>query len=71
MADLLLFKNFRIARFQGQLRFEAFNAFNWANLGSPGTSIFTSSGTRNATAGTIASTATAARQIQIGVKFMF
>ena len=71
MADLSLFKNFRFSRFQGQFRLEAFNAFNWVNLGSPNTTIFANNGTRNATAGTIASTATAARQVQLGIKFMF
>ena len=45
--------------------------FNWVNLGSPNTTILANNGTRNATAGTIASTATAARQVQLGIQFMF
>jgi hypothetical protein len=58
-------------RYQSQLRFEAFNAFNHTNLGLPDFTIFNAGGVRNPTAGRITSTATAARQIQLGIKFLF
>jgi hypothetical protein len=71
VADLSAFKNFTFGRYQAQFRFEAFNAFNWVNLGLPDSTIFTSAGVRNPTAGRIRSTATPARQIQLGFKFIF
>ena len=71
VADLSAFKNFTFGRYQAQFRFEAFNAFNWVNFGIPDATIFTSAGVRNPTAGRIRSTSTAARQIQLGFKFLF
>jgi hypothetical protein len=71
VADLSVFKNFTVNRYAVQLRFEAFNAFNWVNLGLPDMTIFTANGVRNPTAGQIRNTATPARQVQIGLKFMF
>jgi hypothetical protein len=71
IADLSLFKNFTFGRYQAQFRLEAFNAFNWVNLGLPDATIFTSAGVRNPTAGRIRSTATPARQVQLGFKFLF
>jgi hypothetical protein len=71
VADLSLFKNLQFGRYQGQFRFEAFNAFNWVNLGIPDFNIFSSAGQRNPTAGRIRNTSTPARQIQLGFKFMF
>ena len=71
IADLSLFKNFQLGRYQGQFRLEAFNAFNWVNLGLPDATIFTAGGVRNPTAGRIRSTSTPARQLQLGFKFLF
>jgi hypothetical protein len=71
VADLSLFKNMRFGRYQSQLRFEAFNAFNHTNLGLPDFIIFNAGGVRNPTAGRMTTTSTAARQIQLGIKFLF
>jgi hypothetical protein len=72
VADLSLFKNQKIAgRVTAQFRLEAFNAFNWVNLGLPDATIFNSGGVRNANAGRITRTSTPARQVQIGIKLMF
>lgn len=71
VADLSVFKNFTIKRYIAQFRLEAFNAFNWVNLGLPNATIFNAGGVRNSAAGEINNTATAARQIQLGVKLMF
>jgi len=71
VVDLSLFKNQKIGKYQAQFRLEAFNAFNWVNLGLPDFTIFNSGGVRNPTAGRITSTSTPARQVQIGFKFLF
>jgi hypothetical protein len=71
IADLSLFKNFVFGKYQAQFRLEAFNAFNWVNLGLPEATIFNEPGVRNPTAGRIRSTATPARQVQLGFKFLF
>jgi hypothetical protein len=71
VADISVFKNFTIKRYVAQFRLEAFNAFDWVNLGLPDATIFNAGGVRNPTAGEINRTATPARQIQLGVKFMF
>jgi len=76
VADLSLFKNLKIgSRYAAQFRIEAFNAFNFVNLGLPDFTIFNSDGAgggvRNPTAGRITSTSTPARQVQLGVKFLF
>ena len=71
VADLSVFKNLQFGRYQTQFRIEAFNAFNWVNLGLPDATIFNPGGVRNPTAGRINSTSTAARQVQLGLKFMF
>jgi hypothetical protein len=71
VADLSVFKNFAIKRYTAQFRLEAFNAFDWVNLGLPDATIFNAGGVRNPTAGEINRTSTPARQIQLGVKFMF
>ena len=71
IADLSAFKNFQFGRYQAQFRLEAFNAFNWVNFGLPDFTIFNQGGVRNPTAGRIRSTSTAARQIQLGFKFIF
>jgi hypothetical protein len=70
--DLSLFKNQRLGnRYAMQFRLEAFNALNWVNLGFPDFNIFNAAGVRNPTAGQITSTSTPARQIQLGIKFLF
>ncbi|HVL69733.1 MAG TPA: TonB-dependent receptor [Vicinamibacterales bacterium] len=71
IADLSLFKNVQVGRVQGQIRLEAFNAFNWVNLGLPDATIFNAGGVRNPTAGRIRSTSTPARQLQLGFKLNF
>jgi hypothetical protein len=42
---------------------------NRANLGSPDTTIFNSTGVRNGNAGFISGTSTTARQVQLGARF--
>ena len=54
-----------------QFRTEIFNLFNRANFGTPGTSIINSNGTPNPNVGRINSTRTTARQIQLGLRFVF
>ena len=55
-----------------QLRLEAFNVFNWVNLGLPNASVlFNSDGTYRAGAARITTTATPARQLQLGIKVIF
>lgn len=71
VADVSIFKNLPLGRYVAQFRIEAFNAFNWVNLGLPTATIFNAGGVRNPTAGRINNTSTAARQIQLGVKFLF
>jgi len=71
LADLSIFKNLQLGHYSAQIRIEAFNAFNWVNLGIPDATIFNAGGVRNPTAGRINNTSTAARQIQLGFKFMF
>ena len=53
VADLSVFKNQKMGRMIAQFRLEAFNAFNWVNLGLPDATIFNAGGVRNATAGRI------------------
>jgi len=71
VADLSLFKNLVFGHTRAQFRLEAFNVFNWVNYGLPDSTIFLSGGVRNPTAGRITSTSTPARQLQLGIKFMF
>jgi hypothetical protein len=54
-----------------QLRFECFNLFNRANFGTPQPIVFNANGTYREDAGRITSTSTSARQMQIGVKFVW
>lgn len=54
-----------------QLRFELFNVLNRANFGIPSQSLFAANGTRLADAGRITTLASAPRQAQIGVKFVW
>jgi carboxypeptidase family protein/TonB-dependent receptor-like protein len=71
VADLTLFKNIPAGRVTAQFRLEAFNAFNWVNLGLPNAIIFNTNGTYSPVAGRITSTATPARQLQLGLKLIF
>lgn len=56
-----------------QLRFEVFNLFNRANFGVPTNTVLfvDQNGTRREDAGRITSTATAARQMQLGVRLVW
>ena len=64
--DLALLKNFHLSeRFQLQLRGEVFNLANHPNFAGPNSYVNTPS------AGTISSTTTTSRQIQIGTKLTF
>ena len=54
-----------------EVRLEAFNLLNRVNFGVPSGTIFNPDGTYNANAGRITTTQTAARQIQIGVRYSF
>ena len=72
LADLSVFKNVAVGRTVLQVRLEAFNAFNWVNLGVPSAAVlFNPDGTRFAGAGRITTTSTPARQVQVGLKWMF
>jgi Carboxypeptidase regulatory-like domain/TonB-dependent Receptor Plug Domain len=54
-----------------QLRLEVFNVLNRTNFGIPSQSLFAANGTRLADAGRITTLASAPRQAQIGVKFVW
>jgi hypothetical protein len=54
-----------------QFKAEIFNFLNHANFRLPERNIFNSDGTRTGSAGRITSTITSARQIQLGLKFVF
>ncbi len=70
--DLSVFKSFNVteeSRFQ--FRAEFFNILNRANFGTPDTTPFRGSGSRDSSAGEIDNTRTTARQIQLALKFLF
>jgi hypothetical protein len=72
VADLAVYKNVRTGWGVMQVRLEAFNAFNWVNLGLPSAGVlFNTDGTPFAGAGRITSTSTPARQVQLGVRLNF
>jgi hypothetical protein len=71
VADISLFKNVTMGKRALQFRLEAFNVFNFVNLGIPNFFIFNTGGVRNPLAGQITSTSTPARQVQLGLKFLF
>jgi hypothetical protein len=72
LADVGLVKRVTIGPARVQVRLEAFNVFNWVNLGLPNASVlFNADGSHRAGASRITSTATAARQLQLGVKLEF
>jgi hypothetical protein len=54
------------------MRLEAFNVCNWVNLGLPNASVlFNEDGSYRTGAARITTTATSARQLQLGVKWLF
>jgi hypothetical protein len=70
--DVALVKNTSLTeRARLEFRAEAFNVLNHANFGIPARSIFNSNGGRNGSAGIITTTATANRQMQLGLKLIF
>jgi carboxypeptidase family protein/TonB-dependent receptor-like protein len=72
VADVSVFKNVPAGHATVQLRLEAFNVFNWVNLGLPSAAVlFNPDGSRFAGAGRITSTSTPARQLQVGLKILF
>ncbi|MGH9558477.1 MAG: carboxypeptidase regulatory-like domain-containing protein, partial [Bryobacteraceae bacterium] len=69
--DISLFKNTSITeRARLQFRAEFFNFLNHPNFGNPNAIVF-ANGAISPTAGLITSTATAAREIQFGLKLIF
>jgi hypothetical protein len=70
--DFSVQKAFRMGE-ERELQFKAefFNLLNHANFRIPERNIFNSDGTRNGSAGRITNTVTSARQIQLGLKFVF
>ena len=72
VVDFSIFKNQPIGSRQLQFRVEVFNLFNRVNLNPPSAPLlFRSDTTRIAGAERITSLATPARQLQLGVKFLF
>ena len=71
--DFSVFKRFPITEKQNlEFRAELFNLLNHPNFAGSNTIIFTSpSGAVNPAAGAINATATASRQVQLGLKFVF
>lgn len=68
--DLSIFKNVAIGLSRLQFRLETFNLFNRVNFGIPDMNAFINE-EPNPTAGRITSTRTPARQMQLGVRWMF
>jgi hypothetical protein len=76
--DLALVKTERLQRLGDdariEIRIEAFNILNRANLGAPALSVFSGTADNEAplsTFGRITTTTTSARQIQLGVRVLF
>ena len=70
--DFSVQKNFHVTEnHRIQFRGEMFNLFNRPNFGSPNDSPFLEDGTRNADAARIIETRGSARQIQLGLKYIF
>jgi hypothetical protein len=68
--DLSVFKNVEVATGRLQFRIETFNLFDRANFGTPDMVAFID-GRPNPTAGRITRTRTPARQMQIGIRWVF
>jgi carboxypeptidase family protein len=72
MVDFSMFKNQPVGSTMLQFRVEVFNLFNRANFAPPSNPVlFNSDGTRIPGAGRITSLVTSARQVQLGLKFLF
>jgi hypothetical protein len=72
VADIAVVKQVTAGPTRVQLRLEAVNVMNWVNLGLPNASVlFNSDGIYRAGAARITTTATPARQLQLGVKVIF
>jgi hypothetical protein len=72
VVDLALFKDLALRRSTIQVRLEAFNLFNWTNFGIPdATALFNPDGSRRTGVGRITTTATPARQVQLGARWSF
>jgi hypothetical protein len=73
--DASLIKNTRVSRisetFNVQFRAEFFNVLNRSNFALPNSTIFNAAGATLANAGVITSTATTAREIQLGLKVIW
>ena len=70
--DFGLTKNTSLTeRLRLQFRGEMFNLLNRPNFATPSSSVFSGSGTRVGSAGTITSTVSTSRQIQFGMKLLF
>jgi hypothetical protein len=68
--DLSVFKNFEVGTGRLQFRVETFNLFDRVNFGTPDMVAFID-GQPNPTAGRITRTRTSARQMQIGIRWVF
>ena len=72
VVDFSTFKNQQFGKTMVQFRVEVFNLFNRANFAPPSNPIlFNSDGTRVPGAGRITGLVTPARQVQLGLKFLF
>jgi hypothetical protein len=70
--DLMAGKNVGLwGKSKLQLRLECFNLLNRANFGTPQATVFNADGTYREDAGRITTTATSARQMQLGVKLVW
>lgn len=70
--DTSLFKNQMVRNMQVQFRLEVFNLLNRVNLNPPGNPLlFRSDGTRIPGAERVTTLSTPARQLQLGLKFLF
>lgn len=70
LVDMSLVKQFQIGPRRLEFRLEGFNILNRANFGRPRPIVFNAGG-RVGNAGRITNTITAARQVQLGLKFVF
>ena len=68
--DLSIFKNLEVGVGRLQFRLETFNLFNRANFGTPDMVAFIDE-RPNPTAGRITTTRTPARQMQLGMRWVF
>ena len=72
MVDLSIFKNTAVGKQNLQFRIEIFNLFDRANFATPNSAVlFNADGTRVPNATNVVRTATSARQVQFGLKFVF